>query len=317
MQVVAFSSYASPDRTRSAATARAPEPADAPARPFLKWVGGKGKLLDQILVHAPRGRLRYGEAFTGGGAVYFALRGEGRLASALLTDLSGDVVNAHTTVRDRPRELVAALQDHERAYLDADDAGRADYFYRVRAMRPDLLALSPVERAARMIFLNRTCFNGLWRENSRGVFNSPHGRYAQPHIANEARILTASRALQGTAIARADFRRWPELVRAHELDFVYLDPPYHPVSVTSSFNAYAGGAFAAAAQRELAEVCAELDRLGVRWMLSNSDCALVRELYARWNIHAVRAPRAVNSKGDSRGKVAEVLVTNRRSGLAW
>lgn len=315
MQVVTFESFRSPNRSRSGAQAPAPEFQDA--RPFLKWVGGKGKLLDQLLVHAPRGRLRYGEAFVGGGAVYFALRGEGRLADALLTDLSGDVVNAHTTVRDQPRELVAALRAHEAAYLTADEAGRADYFYRVRAMRPDLLALSPVERAARMVFLNRTCFNGLWRENSRGLFNSPHGRYAQPNIANESRILAASRALQGTAIVRADFRRWPELVRDHDLDFVYLDPPYQPLSPTSSFNAYSGGAFSASAQRELADVCGELDRLGVRWMLSNSDCPFVRDLYGRWNIHTIRAPRAVNAKADARGEVSEVLVTNRRSGLAW
>ncbi len=316
MQVVALDSQVSSYDKRSSLP-RQPSVAEEAARPFLKWVGGKGKLLDQLLVHIPRGPLRYGEAFVGGGAVYFALRSERRLASALLTDLSGDVVNAHSTVRDRPRELVAALRAHEDAYLNTDETGRADYFYRVRAMRPDLLALSPVERAARMVFLNRTCFNGLWRENSRGLFNSPHGRYAQPNIANEARILAASHALQGTEIARADFRRWPELVADHEIDFVYLDPPYQPLSATSSFNAYSGGTFSPAAQRELADVCGQLDRMGVRWMLSNSDCPFVRDLYARWNIHTIAAPRAINSKADARGNVNEVLVTNRRPGLAW
>lgn len=293
-------------------------PAISPvARPFLKWVGGKGKLVDQIVPLLPIGPLHYGEAFLGGGALFFALHNQKRLRSATLTDLSTDVVNAHTCVRDRPRELHAALQAHEKAYTTGDEAARADYFYRVRAMHPDFVALDPVERAARMMFLNRTCFNGLWRENAGGKFNSPHGRYANPAIANEDRIWGANRALQDATLVRADFRQWPELVRTYDIDFVYLDPPYQPVTATSAFNAYSGGAFSANAQRELAQVCGELDKLNVRWALSNSDCPMIRTLYKSWTIHTVRAPRSVNSKADGRGDVNEVVVTNRRAGLSW
>jgi len=288
-----------------------------PARPFLKWVGGKARLVGQLLAHVPSGRLRYGEPFVGGGAMYFALHGAGRLQSAVIGDRSGDLVAAYTCVRDHTAALMAALSDHEREYLAEDDDGRAAYFYRVRALDPDLVALPPVARAARMLFLNRTCFNGLWRENARGRFNSPHGRYARPHIADEDRLTDAARALQDAAIVRADFRQWPELCRRHALDFVYLDPPYHPVSATASFNAYAGGSFSAAAQRDLEAVCAELDAQGVRWVLSNSDCAFVRQVWARWNIHTIRAARAINCKGDGRGDVDEVVVTNRRAGLRW
>lgn len=317
MQAVASISPLAARQPAAATTQFRQEPEHGPAKPFLKWVGGKGRLLPQLLDHVPAGPLRYGEAFVGGGALFFALHGAGRLQTAVLTDLSPEVVNAHTCVRDRPRELHAALVAHEAAYLAGNDEDRADYFYRVRALHPELVHLEPVERASRMLFLNRTCFNGLWRENASGRFNSPHGRYAVPNIADAQRIFRSSAALQAASIVRADFRQWPELVQTHGIDFVYLDPPYHPLTPTSSFNAYSGGSFSPQSQRDLADVCADLDRRGVRWMLSNSDCAFVRGLYKHWNIHGIRAPRAVNSKGDQRGDVDEVLVTNRRPGLAW
>jgi DNA adenine methylase len=283
----------------------------------MKWVGGKGKLLDQLLVHFPDGPLRYGEAFLGGGAVFFHLASADRLQSAVLTDLSRDVVNVHSCVRDQQTALLRELARHEAAYLQADADGRAAYFYAMRARQPGLVAMTAVERAARMLFLNRTCFNGLWRENSRGEFNSPHGRYSQPGIVQEAKITAASAALQQATVLRADFREWPQLVRTHGLDFVYLDPPYHPLNPTSSFNAYSGGSFTARAQAELAEVCAELDAMDVRWVLSNSDCPLIRSLYGRWQIATLQAPRAINVRADRRGAVAEVVVSNRRPGLRW
>lgn len=287
------------------------------AAPFMKWVGGKGKLLDQLLQHFPRGPLRYGEAFLGGGAVFFHLAGTGRLDAALLTDLSVDVVNVHTCVRDSHAALLAALDAHASQYLAGDDDARAAYFYAIRARHPAQVPMTAIERAARMLFLNRTCFNGLWRENGRGEFNAPHGRYAQPGIVQADKIAAASVALRQAAVLRADFREWPRLVREHGLDFVYLDPPYHPLNPTSSFNAYSGGSFSARAQAELAEVCGELDAMGVRWVLSNSDCDLIRTLYGRWTIATLQAPRAINVRADRRGAVGEVVVSNRRSGLAW
>lgn len=280
------------------------------AAPFLKWVGGKGKLISQLEKHMPQGKVRYGEVFTGGGALFFHLRSQGRLDHALLGDRSVDIVNALTAVRDQPGELIAELRQHESAYLSADAEGRAEYFYWMRNRHPADVALSPVERAARMLFLNRTCFNGLWRENAAGRFNSPHGRYENPSIVQEPRLRAASKALQGAAVVQSDFRAWPQLARDHRLEFVYLDPPYHPLNATSSFNAYSGGSFSAQSQADLAEVCGELDRMGVRWLLSNSDCPFIRDLYGRWHIDTVWAARAVNAKADARGEVREVVVSN-------
>lgn len=285
--------------------------------PFLKWAGGKAKLIPQIEPYLPSGALRYGEVFLGGGAMFFHLWSEGRLEAAVLGDLSADVYTAHACVRNAPQALKAALKAHEDQYLQGDADARAEYFYWVRAQHPAEIAMSDVERAARMLFLNRTCYNGLWRENASGRFNAPHGRYEQPAIAQPERIDAASAALAQATLVRADFRQWPELARSHGLDFVYLDPPYYPLNATSSFNAYSGGGFTARAQRELLDVCGELDAQGVRWVLSNSDCPFTRELYKAWNVHTISAARNVNSKGDKRGEVAEVVVTNRRPGLRW
>jgi len=316
-------------RALRARESRAPLPKSAPPAPralealperpapFLKWVGGKSRLLGQIVPHFPQGQLRYGEPFVGGGAVFFALKADQRLQHAVLGDASADLVAGYQTLRDAPEALLSALWEHELEYLSADADGRAAMFYAIRARHPAEFGLDAVERAARLLFLNRTCFNGLWRENSRGQFNSPHGRYDRPSLVQAGKMWKAHEALQQTQVVRADFRDWPRLAREQLLDFVYLDPPYHPISVTSSFNAYAGGGFSAVAQKELADVCGELDAMGVRWVLSNSDCALIRELYKRYNIHTVRAPRAVNCKAEGRGDVSEVLVTNRRSGLRW
>ena len=290
--------------------AQLPLQLEVQAAPFLKWVGGKGKLITQLERHIPSGSLRYGEVFTGGGALFFHLRSQGRLQHALLGDRSVDIVNALTVVRDQPGALISELRGHELAYLSADAEARAEYFYWMRGRHPAEVALSDVERAARMLFLNRTCFNGLWRENASGRFNSPHGRYEKPAIAQEPRLRAASQALQGVAIVQTDFRAWPQLARDHGLDFVYLDPPYHPLTATSSFNAYSGGSFSAQSQADLAEVCGELDRMGVRWLLSNSDCPFIRDLYGRWQIDTVWAARAINCKAEARGEVREVVVRN-------
>ena len=287
-----------------------------PARPFFKWVGGKTRLLPQLDALRPSHVGRYAEPFLGGGAVYFHLRNEAAFSGALLTDFNPDVVNAFTVVRDHLDALLAALRRHQALYLSRDAEGRAAYFYSVRDQHPDSRT-DPVTRAARMLFLNRTCFNGLWRENKSGRFNTPHGRYANPVIAPTARLSAASAALQHATIERADFRSIPKLVRDHRVDFVYMDPPYHPISTTSAFNAYSQGGFSGRAQAELADVCRELDRMGARFMLSNSDCPLIRELYDGFDIQVVMAPRAVNCKADKRGAVPEVVVRNKRPELSW
>lgn len=287
------------------------------AGPFLKWVGGKGRLLGQLDALMPDDIERYIEPFVGGGAMFFHLRSRGLAGASVLADANHDVVNAWTVVRDEVDALVDALHRHERSYVARDDDGRAAYFYDVRARHPAELEragqpMAPVERAARMLFLNRTCFNGLWRENSSGRFNTPHGRYARPQIAQRERLHAASRQLIGVQLTISDFRVLPQLARDHGADFVYLDPPYHPVSATSAFNAYAGGGFSSRDQRELGDVCRELDRMGVRFLLSNSDCPLIRDIYREFDVEIVRAPRAVNCRADRRGDVDEVAVRNLR-----
>ncbi len=287
------------------------------AAPFIKWVGGKTRLLADLELLRPKVIRRYAEPFVGGGAMYYHLWNGGGLEHALLCDLNTDVVTVYRTVRDQPDALLMALYRHQSSYLACDETGRAAYFYDVRARHPDDHNMGDVERAARMLFLNRTCFNGLWRENRSGRFNSPHGRYKKPVIAPEQRLRTATVALHDTTVVEADFRALPGLAAEHDIDFVYLDPPYHPISATSAFNAYSQGAFPGSAQQALADVCGELDSMGIRFMLSNSDCAFIRDIYRHFDIRTVQAPRAVNCKGSGRGKVAEVVVRNRRRGLGW
>ncbi len=286
------------------------EPQVARPAPFLKWVGGKGKLLPALRPLMPKGKFRYAEPFLGGGAVFFDLRAEDRLEHALLCDVGRDLVGACKVVRDALPDLLAQLTAHEAQYLAMDEENRALYFYAVRNRHPADFVMDDVERAARMLFLNRTCFNGLWRENRSGRFNAPHGRYANPGIVQADKLHAASRALQGVDVRQADFRALPELVQDQRIEFVYLDPPYHPLSTTSSFNAYSGGQFSGKAQAELADVCRRLDRQGVRFLLSNSDCGFVRELYRGFDVGTIRAARSINCKADSRGDIDEVVVRN-------
>ncbi len=288
-----------------------------PARPFIKWVGGKSKLIPALDTLRPHSIARYAEPFLGGGAMYFHLRNESAFAGALITDANHDVVNVFTVVRDHIDALLAALRRHQALYLSRLGEDRAAYFYAVRSDHPGDRDMTPVERAARMLFLNRTCFNGLWRENKSGRFNTPHGRYASPVIAPAAKLRAASAALQVADIDSADFRKIPQLVSDHDIDFVYMDPPYHPISETSAFNAYSRGGFSGRAQQELRDVCVELDKMGVRFVLSNSDCDFIRGLYDSFDIRTVMAARSVNCKADKRGSVREVVVRNKRAGLAW
>ncbi len=287
-----------------------PQPHVARPAPFLKWVGGKGKLLPSLRPLMPAGKFRYAEPFLGGGAVFFDLRAEDRLEHALLCDVGRDLVGACRVVRDQLPDLLTRLHAHEAHYLGENEENRALYFYAVRNRHPADFPMDDVERAARMLFLNRTCFNGLWRENRAGRFNAPHGRYPNPGIVQSDKLHAASLALQGVDIRQADFRALPELVQEQKIEFVYLDPPYHPLSTTSSFNAYSGGQFSGKAQGELADVCRRLDRQGVRFLLSNSDCGYVRELYRGFEVGTIRAARSINCKAESRGDIDEVVVRN-------
>lgn len=241
---------------------------------------------------------RYYEPFIGGGALFFELARLGRLQRpAFLSDGNPNLIAVYRGVRDSVNEVIAALEAHAAEHSEA-------HFYAVRAAVP----ASVPEQAARIIYLNRTCFNGLYRENSRGLFNVPFGRYANPTICDETNLRACSQALQAAEIATGSFETILE--RAVSGDFVYCDPPYQPVSKTASFSQYSRGGFGEAAQVLLAETYDRLTERGVKVLLSNSSTELIHGLYWRHHIAIVRVPRYVNSRADGRGAVDEVLVSN-------
>jgi DNA adenine methylase len=265
------------------------------ARPFLKWAGGKGRLLGQLLPRIPRAydpaRHVYFEPFVGGAAMFFGLRPR----RAVLTDVNRELVDCYRAVRDDVEGVVRALGAHR--YETA-------HYYRTREVEP--ASLVPAERAARTIFLNKTGYNGLYRVNKAGKFNVPIGRYTNPLVCDAANLRACSQALQGVKLEVRDFE--DVLARARANDLVYFDPPYVPLSDTADFTAYAAGGFGVAEQERLASVFRELARRGVHAILSNSDTTAVRRLYAGFRIDRVLVARAINSRPSRRGKVGEVVV---------
>lgn len=269
-------------------------------RPFLKWVGGKRQLLPALVAHVSRlGSFgAYHEPFVGGGALFFQLRSRDVLPrGAVLSDVNARLVEAYQGVANSVDEVIEILQDHARNHS-------ADHFYAVRKAVPASVA----ERAARMIYLNRTCFNGLYRENRKGEFNVPIGRYANPRICNEPVLRAASEALRDVSLKVQPFEAILEDARPGDL--VYFDPPYVPLSRTASFTAYARDGFQGEDQSRLAAVFGELASRGIHVMLSNSRTEAIIGLYSRFNVQTVLAGRAVNSRPDRRGKVEEVIVSS-------
>ena len=263
------------------------------AAPFLKWAGGKTSLLPELLRHVPDRLRRYHEPFVGGGALFFAVAPR----RATLSDNNGELIHCYRQVRDDVYRVLDALSRH--VYDKA-------HYQDVRALEP--LRLTPAQRAARFIYLNKTCFNGLWRVNRAGRFNVPIGRYRNPRFHDPASLIAASEALRDVEVTHAPFEE--ALARAAPGDFVYLDPPYDPVSETASFASYTADGFTWDDQKRLARACISLNRRGVRFLLSNSATERVRELYRGFENRLVRAPRFINSKGGARGRVDELLVFN-------
>jgi DNA adenine methylase len=278
--------------------------------PFVKWAGGKGQLLSQFEPYFPAGFRRYVEPFVGGGAVFFHLSRQGRLTGkqVVLIDRLEELINAYRAVQGRVEDLIAELRRHESHKVDAD------YYYQVRAWdrQEDYARRSDLERAARFLYLNRTCYNGLYRVNRRGEFNVPFGRYQNPTICDAGNLRAASQALQGVTLLVGDFGRSLEVAGAG--DFVYLDPPYHPLSDTANFTSYTSADFGVQDQQRLAGIYRDLDWRGCQVLLSNSATDLVRELYDGYEQVEVQAIRAISSKGDERGAISELLISNRSGG---
>lgn len=270
-------------------------------KPLVKWAGGKRQLLPHIHAALPAGTpRRYYEPFIGGGAVLFSLTP----ASARVNDLNSELINLYEVVREGVDELISLVSTYP---------NDADFFYQLRAVDRDaerFAALSATERAARTLYLNKTCYNGLYRVNSAGQFNAPFGRYKNPTICDADTLRGVHQYFRDNDVTftQGDFAAAVE--GAGEGDFVYFDPPYDPVNVTSSFTGYQKGGFDRAEQERLKAVCDGLDARGVKFLLSNSATEFIRELYADFSIDTVAATRAINSVGSRRGKVDEVLVRN-------
>jgi len=274
---------------------------DSNPRPFLKWVGGKTQLIDELLDVISRlpGIGNYHEPFLGSGALFFSMHRRGMLEGkgVYLSDNNQNLIKCYFGVRDFPEEVISILKKHKEKHCE-------EHYYKTRATVPDTVP----EFAARIIYLNKTCFNGLYRENSGGGFNVPMGKYKNPLICDGDNLRMVSPALKTVSIACAPFQN--VLTLARKGDLVYFDPPYHPVSATANFTAYNKTAFGEAEQIELAELCKKLDKKKIYFMLSNSHTPFICELYKDFEIGTVQAKRNINSNAGKRGKVNEVLVRN-------
>lgn len=274
----------------------APDP-----HPFVKWAGGKAALLSQIVSRIPRDRTfdRYLEPFVGAGALFFWMRRSFPGLECLIADSNEELINAYRSIRDDVHRVLVKLETHQSLHSE-------EHYYTVRRASPR----EPAERAARFIYLNRTCYNGLYRVNRRGAFNVPIGRYERPRIVDRENLLAVATALRGVAVEAADFEAVTE--SAGPGDLVYLDPPYDPLSDTSLFTSYTAGGFGKDEQRRLARVFEKLSRRGAFAILSNSSSDFVRGLYEgldpRPRIDVVSMPRAISSKATARGPVPELLI---------
>lgn len=272
-------------------------------KPFVKWVGGKRQLLRQfrLMNLYPPERFnpetgRYFEPFVGGGAVFFDLLPE----KGFLSDLNKELVTTYNVIKNDVGNLMKSLKKHKTD---------KEYFLKIRAQEPN--TLSDIDVASRFIYLNRTCFNGMYRVNKGGGFNVPYGKYTNPLICDENNLTKVSKALHGIEIKHQDYKE--VLKKAKMGDFVYFDSPYYPISKTASFTSYTSESFLEKEQIELRDTFLELNKRGCFVMLSNSDTPFINKIYSGYKgvrINKVEAGRAINSKGTGRGKITEVLVTN-------
>lgn len=269
------------------------------AQPFLKWAGGKRQLLPTIKRNLPKSYNKYFEPFVGAGALLFDLQPH----SAIISDVNEELINCYQIIRDLPSDLIEDLKKHKNT---------TEYFYGLRELdrSHQFQELSPVERASRIIYLNKTCYNGLFRVNKRGQFNAPFGKYKKPNIINSEVIKSISYFLNhnNVTILNADFTRTVETAKRG--DFIYFDPPYDPTSDTASFTGYSLLQFGKSEQERLKDCFDILTRRGCQVMLSNSSTDFIANLYSDYNLQTVPANRNINSVGSGRKKIDEFLILN-------
>ncbi len=267
--------------------------------PILKWVGGKRQLLADIVPLVDKSYSTYVEPFVGGGAVLFELQPK----KAIINDFNRELMNVYATVKEHPEKLIAQLKKHA-------ECNSADYYYALRSLDRETSYehMDNVLKAARIIYLNKTCYNGLFRVNSAGQFNAPYGRYKNPNIMNEIAIRAMSKYLNAADIKITQGDYTEVLKNLKKGAFVYLDPPYMPISTSSSFTGYTENGFSYEQQIILKEECDKLAAKGISFLQSNSDCPEIRELYKAYEIKTVQAKRRINSKAHKRGDINEVLI---------
>ncbi|MFA5232988.1 MAG: DNA adenine methylase [Sulfurimonas sp.] len=273
-------------------------------QPFVKWVGGKRGLLSQIIPLIPKEFNNYFEPFVGGGALFFELYSLGLLKDkkVYLFDINSELINAYNIVKNSPSELIKNLKEFKEKHSK-------EFYYEIRAWDRDesFLQRSEIERASRFIYLNKTCFNGLYRVNSKGYHNVPIGSYKNPNICDELVIYNASEALQNAIILNSSYK--DVILHVKENDFVYFDPPYYPLTPTSSFTSYSEFSFLEKEQVELFEIFKELDKKNCHVFQSNSDTEFIDELYHYYKRHKIiLANRNINSNTNKRGKIQELLI---------
>ena len=291
-------------------------------KPFIKWVGGKGQLLSEINklypVELGKNINKYAEIFVGGGAVLFDILSKYKLDEVYISDKNLELINTYKSIRDNVDILIKSLKGMEEQYIPLDNENRKDYYYKKREEYNSLKINSEVnniEKAVLFIFLNKTCFNGLYRVNKKGEFNVPMGAYKKPKICDEENLKNVSLTLRNVKIVYADYRKSEKFIDGKT--FVYIDPPYRPLNITSSFTSYTENDFNDKEQIELAEYINVLNKKGAKIVISNSDPKnndiddnFFDKLYKNYNINRVKATRMLNSNASLRGAINELLITN-------
>ena len=273
-------------------------------KPFVKWAGGKRQLIPILNESLPESFGTYYEPFLGGGALLFHILTERNGQKCSISDLNSDLVLAYTTIRNRIDELISSLKTHERNYKKKSKS----YYYSVRESNPR----SEIEKTSRLLFLNRTCFNGLYRVNSKGKFNVPLGKYTNPNIVNEENLRSVSGILQSSRVS-IKCRDFEAVLRdAKKGDLVYFDPPYQPVSDTANFTSYTNKDFTYDDLDRLAKLCKKLDSKGCNVLLSNSDSKEVEDIFSSksWKVSKIQANRSINSNSKKRTGHFELLIKN-------
>ena len=291
-------------------------------KPFIKWVGGKGQLLSEINklypVELGKNINKYAEIFVGGGAVLFDILNKYKLDEVYISDKNLELINTYKSIRDDVGILIKLLKEMEEQYTSLNNENRKLYYYEKRREYNNLkinIEENNIEKAVLFIFLNKTCFNGLYRVNKKGEFNVPMGAYKNPKICDKENLKNVSMALKNVKIIYADYRESKDFI--DEKTFVYIDPPYRPLSTSSSFTSYTENDFSDKEQIELANYIDSLNEKGAKVVISNSDPKNTNEndnffddLYKNYNINSVKANRMLNSKANSRGEISELLITN-------